>query len=808
MRYKKLLFCALIITVSWFAWSGILTFRFFKAYELSWLMGVPHTFAGLYRSHSYLYFLDYKLFGWNPAGWYATALVLHTITALLLFGYLYTVTKRLRVAGVAVLFFVASPTYQDVLTWGSFNSYYGLLLSSVIASLWLYHYWQYSLNKRFLFGSLFFAFLAFFIRESALTLIGVIVLTELTIYRGEKILKPLNIVKKIIPYIGVAFMYLVMRHFLGDIYGDYMDDSVLLRFSLLRNHLYLLLAWRVLLAFGRHFASLWLPYEWLNITRAFLVDITHGSVFLEKYFFSIMGWVVTMAGGYIVLRLRKIKIFPFLLFAFGWSVLWVAITSYAIPSSDTVLKQEYFWNTRRYMYYAYTGVCLFWSLLFWELYEKFKKPLFASLIVFIVIANIFWLRAIEKKLFDTYHAESLAFYTNFQKMFPRISKNYAIYQFPFSDGLNDYLYEWSFLKESLYPNLKDAPFLTENQLARILEKVSKGTYLIDDVLFVSSMNPGGLTNEEKRVKETLCNVQPFAAYGVKEAPLPEGKFPVEIPYIVQIGYNAIPTGNADSDREAQLYAADRDNFLTNASVYVFSTLTQRPHEPFLHLLPENLVDGAFGLRSGWITDSIPGIVTIDLGSEKEIGALWWSVQPGARVPGTYTIESSLDGKTWEAITRVYLNTKTARIDFFDTPRTGKFFRMNIETTTTGIAASLDEIEVVGVSGIPFAKRYTDPHLLVHDSAVVNASPTGWAKFSWSTDKTWPETAPQEKWFRAITDGASHTVQFKLPDMEIFSRRGEFLRKFITGITITPVSPFHLNIEYVTLTPQYEIGNTK
>lgn len=816
--YTVLLYCVLLVVVSWFAWSGVLSFWFFKAFEPSWLMGVPHTFGGLYRSHAYLYFLDYTLFGWNPAGWYATALVLHTLASLLIFGYLYSLTKSFRLAGLAGLFFVASPSYQDVLTWGSFNSYYALLLSCVVASLWLYHYWRCSLKKRFLFGSLFFAFLAFFIRESALALIGVIIFAELTIYYRTKIFKPFEVLKKIIPFIGVALIYILLRYFLGEVYGDYMDDSVQLRLSLLQDHLYLMFAWRVILAFGRHFASLWIPYEWLNTVRVLLVDISRGSVILNKYFFSLMGGIVAGICGGILYKLRKTKIFSFLLFAFMWSLLWTVITAYAIPSSDTVLTQDFFWNTRRYNYYAYVGVVLWWSVIFWWIYENIQRrlprlryytyPGFVGLIGFVVIINIFWLRAIEKNLFVSIHAQSRAFYASFQKEFPKISKDYIIYQYPYSEGLNDYLFEWSFLKGTLYPNLKDAPFTTESQLARILEKVSNGVYRLDNILFVGYNSLNGIRNETKRAKEALRNVQSFEAYGVETSTLPEGKFPVEIPYIVEIGYNAVPSGVVQATAEAQSYAADRDTFLTHASVDVSATVTQRPNEPFLHVLPMNLIDGNFGPRSGWLADSIPGVVTIDLGSEQEVGALWWSSGDKQRVPSTYRIESSLDGKAWKEIVFVHRNTKTARIDFFDEPVTGRFIRMDIGTTDTGISVYLDEIEVIGAGGLPFAKRYTDPNILVNDSAMIIASPTGWAKFSWSTNKTWTSTPPQEKWFSVITDGSSHTVQFILPDMERFSTKGEFLQKFITGITVAPVSPFQLNIEYVTLKPQYEIAATK
>lgn len=800
------LYCLLLIAVSWFAWSGVLSFWFFSGYEPSWLMGVPPTFVGLYRSHAYVYFLDYKLFGWNPAGWYATALILHTLASLTLFGYLYAFTKRLRVAGVAALFFVASPVYQDVLTWGSFNSYYALLLLSVIVSLWFYYSWRNSFKKRFLFGSLCFAFLAFFIRESALTLVGIIFLAELTVYHKAKTFTLLKLFKMIIPFIVVALVYLIVRHFLGQVYGDFSDDSVQLRMGLLQDHLYLRLAWRVALAFGRHFASLWIPYQWLNAVREFLVNITHGSLFLQKYFFSVVGWTVVGILSSMLYRLRKTNIFPFISFAFGWSVLWISITSYAIPSSDTVLTQDYFWNTRRYMYYAYVGVSLWWSVLFWKLYEKVRKPGLILLVVIVVLTNILWLRTTEKELLETIHARSRAFYASFQKEFPRISKDYSVYQYPFSDGLNDYLYEWSFLKDVFYPNLKNSQFFTENQLARILEKVSKGVYRLDDILFVGYTAASGVRNEGARVREVLNNIQPFETYGVDTATFPEGKFPVEIPYIVTVGYSATPYGS--TDYETRQFIEDRNLFFTNASVNVAATMSQREGEPFLHLLPANLIDSNFGNRSGWIADSIPAVATIDLGSQRSIGALWWNSQEGVRVPSSYRIETSLEGSRWETVASIRLNTKISRIDYFKKPTVARFVRMNIDSTKTGAFAYLDEIGVIGERGISFAKRYEDPMRMIHDSMTASGQPAGFATFSWTTSSTTSDTPPQEKSFPVIPDGIVHEIHFKLPEMEIFSQRGKFLKKFITGFTIAPIGPFHLNIEYVTLKPQYEITDPK
>src|SRR5688572_33191170 len=118
----------LILFVGTLAWFPTLNFWFFKAYEATWLLGVPQTPLGLIKAHAFLYYLDWKIFGWNPWGWYLTSLALHLIASLILYKLIFLISKNKLLALVSSLFFVASTAYNDVLTWGSFNSYYPLLL--------------------------------------------------------------------------------------------------------------------------------------------------------------------------------------------------------------------------------------------------------------------------------------------------------------------------------------------------------------------------------------------------------------------------------------------------------------------------------------------------------------------------------------------------------------------------------------------------------------------------------------------------------------------------------------------------------
>src|SRR3989344_3979773 len=155
---------SLILAVGVLTWLPTLNFWFFKAYEATWLMTVtPHTFFNLLKGHAFLYFLDLKLFGWNPVGWYATGIILHLLATVLLYVFIKSLTKNYIIAFISSLIFVASSAYIDVVAWGSFNSYYPLLLSFMLISLYLFNQflfkkkiWQYA-------GSMLFLFLGFFI---------------------------------------------------------------------------------------------------------------------------------------------------------------------------------------------------------------------------------------------------------------------------------------------------------------------------------------------------------------------------------------------------------------------------------------------------------------------------------------------------------------------------------------------------------------------------------------------------------------------------------------------------------------------
>ena len=128
----------IIVFYIFFSWIDTLNYWFFMGYEAFWLPGSKSDifeFIPLYRSHAFIYFLNHRLFGWNASGWYFTGILIHIISTIVV---IYSINKILSLfikkynLEICALFigsiFGVSPFFHDVITWGSFNSYYGVIL--------------------------------------------------------------------------------------------------------------------------------------------------------------------------------------------------------------------------------------------------------------------------------------------------------------------------------------------------------------------------------------------------------------------------------------------------------------------------------------------------------------------------------------------------------------------------------------------------------------------------------------------------------------------------------------------------------
>lgn len=817
LKHEALFYLLAICALSILAWYKVLNFWFFKGFEASWLMGFRHDFISLLRGHAHIYFLSFKLFGWNPTGWYLISLIFHTTASLLLFWFVYILTSKLKLAFVFALLFVANVSYEDVLTWGSFNAYYGLMLIWFLLTILSFYKYRQGKGRKYYFLSLVISFFAFLTRETGLVLLGIVPALDFLFFplrknRGDF----LSFVKRLLPFLAVALVFLIFRASYGGVAGDFADGRVQLRTKLVSERLFLPYFWRVGLTFGKHLAAEVIPFPLLNRFRGLIGGFFLSRKFTSFYLFPLMGWGVSILMVLIAWFFRKSKkYFPLLVFSFIWIVLQTIFVSLAVPDTDETLTREYEWNTSRYHYYAFVGTVLFFGTAFYLLYlrliKRFKRykgkilALFVTGLVIVIGGNLYMIYKIEDHLAETIHKPARQFYSSLTSFYPILPTNYLFYQYPYTVGLNDYLYEWYFLREMFYPNLKDQPFRTENQMERVLERVKKGEHSLNDVFFLDYDSEDGLIDNISRAKKAILGQKEFSSFGEFTLDILAGSIPVEIPYQVEIRLKALPQA-LNAPFPLVDYTKDRYDFLTSSSASVSATMSQRPGEPFLHLLPANLIDGNFGPRSTWIADSVPAVITLDLGKIKDIKAVFWnSAKNSPRIPSTYSFYVSEDGENWQETKQRKKNTKSGRIDVFKEPVEARFVKMVIETTSQGAFASLDEIEVISSKAARVLDSYQNIDRLIEDSLQVSGLDFAWGKLTWETNKTNRLVYPQDFYFIYHPDGQFHTYTLMIPEREIFSTQGEFLKKFLTSIQFDfgKMNP-NVTVDYIKLKPKYPL----
>ncbi len=98
------------------SWSSVP--GYFRGHQ--WLTLFPNASANYYRPMNFLWFrLNDALFGLQPGGWHAMAILLHLLATALAFAIARRVTGRPLVAALAALLFGIHPTRHEVVAWVS-----------------------------------------------------------------------------------------------------------------------------------------------------------------------------------------------------------------------------------------------------------------------------------------------------------------------------------------------------------------------------------------------------------------------------------------------------------------------------------------------------------------------------------------------------------------------------------------------------------------------------------------------------------------------------------------------------------------
>jgi hypothetical protein len=843
--YVKYLAPLTLVVVGILAWYPVLNFWFLKAFEASWLHdALPYTLDRLIRTHSFLYWLDLKLFGWNPMGWYGTALVLQLVASLVLYKFTNLLTKNRLIGFIAALIFVANTAYNDVLTWGSFNSYYPLLLTWIL--LVFINFIRYKEDNKIasLVWSVVFTLLACYTRET-----GVIVVPLLTVFdlltAGNLLQKKtwLGVLKRQIGFYVAMAGFLLLRSHYGGTIGDTVDSNVKMQMRLLHDKLYGEYFRVVRLTFGKLIPPILIPYPLLNEWRELKMK-TGDADWLAINFFPILGYIGYGLLAAIALLLARAKNYGrHLIFFVIWIGAFSLFISLVIPSVHEVHIRPYEVITMRYRYFAFAGASIFYATLLVLVFDRLKKvkrltklvsPTLAAILILIAGYNIVALHKIEKGMYESTYKPSRDFHLKFQKDLPTLPTNSAFYIYPHAPNLNDYLFEWYLTREVKYPNLIGQPYRIESQIEAVLDKISKKKLTLNDFFFFDYRPETSLVNVTDKIRTLIAGqkIIPLAfsklSNGQYDAQIVDGPA-VELPQNVDLKINtALPSQisagpKADSKRFRALvdYSIARTNYLETLKLTTCRTMSQRDEEPFYYYQPAHLVDGNVSRRSGWIADAVPAWMYVELPSAQPIAAVaWGSILGSTRVPASYTYAVSDDGQTWRDIKSVKNNPNATAIDKFDKPVTAKFIKMTIDTTSSGDFVQMDEFEVITTKAAAALALYSDRDSLLNDSRALfdfaasnddlaYAKTAGlkklWGKLSWGVSAEGPFVGTQYTYFQYDVTGANAPISVPIPEGEIYAAIGELLTRHLTSITLDLSSLSAPTTVTGQLTPRYPLN---
>lgn len=836
---KNIKYLGVIVFIGILAWYQTLGFWFFKGYEATWLTGVaPYNILNLLRGHGILYFIDYKLFGWEPMYWYATSLLFHLIASILFFSFISILTRNKILSFVASIIFVASASYNDVLTWGSFNSYYPLLLCFMLLTLINYHKFREKGKKVFLFLSLLFSFLGFFTRETGIVVLGLLFVYELVFSENLKNKKTWSgIFKRLLPFLIILIVFFLIRSIYGGTGGDTADSNVKLQMRFVKDRMYLEYAKASFLTFGKLIPPQIIPYPLLNLIREILSHVFNPT-FIANYFFSFLGFLFFGALGVVTYRLRfNKKYFKVSVFAFLWIFVFSLFVSLAIPNTNEVLIRDYEWNTMRYRYFAFIGMSIILSIIVFLIKEKLGKKfglktakhIFRLFIVLFISANLILIWGIENYIYTTTYKPQKEFYKAFKNYFPTLPKDTVFYIYPNASGLSDYLLEWYHIKEKTYPNLVGQPFRVESQIVAVLDKIKNGKMNLSQVFFLDYDHKKGLLNKTKEVSKIILDKKEYPIVikkvddgrfesGVVQGPNTE--FPYDLEFTLSSSLNENFIGRMpDSSRFRALvdYNVEKKNYLDAVSIKTAYTASQREGEPFFHTLQKHLIDGNIGPRSSWRVDSFDSWVQADLGKEEEIMGVVWGSQLGTRAPATYAFYLSSDGNTWRKVKSVKNFEKTNAIDVFEGAEKARFVKMEIYTTSGGDFVLLDEFEVIGSNSQNVLSYYNDRDKLFQDANDMFKFVSGkedidyikssglmyyWGNLTWETNKTSSSVNNQNVSFPYAIEEYGQKIIVKIPEGEVYAGTGDFLEKYITSVVIdfTP-APLIIDLDSVKFVPR-------
>lgn len=783
----------IIFVISVIGWYLALNGWFLHSLEPSLLMDFPWTLLSLIRYHSILYFVSFKLFGWNAYGWYIIALLLHIISSFLLYFFAYILTKKKVISFIIALTFVVNVSYLDIVVWGSYNSLYAGILSLTLASLIFIYYFRTTKKIIFYIGLLLLLVVSLLLREIAMMILFLLFFLDIIFLKKFKRNGIMELIKFYLPFVFIICLYWIFRHFNGGYPLDYVDERHRLRLSLIASHDYWGYLFQSTLGFLKKLPPLLIPWPFLNTLRDAL---SLPQEFKMSYFFPILGSLMMIASAWIIFLFRRDTLFRTLLFFFIFMCIGNGFFSLAMPETTTTLQQAYGWQGR-YHYFSFVGFNSFFWLFLFLLWKRFKtkKIRFVNQAFFISLLIVLWTGFQIKLIWNQTQEVNRTNYApakNFQKQMSRIfSHNTPIYfyVYPSTYLIGDFIGGWNYLRstspETLIPGYK----WSIGVMSLAMQKVVNGIWTKKYTYFITDTPNGKILDKTNEVNAMLSQLDGKEFTSINGTSIEPLSLPIEVPYTVELKIKA-ESQKVNYDNIFSKYLLYRYNYLKTVKVKVSSSRTFNGVDLFPDVTGDNLIDGNLGEYSSWVSnDNInqKSTILLDLGESKNIAAVAWSSQDKRSIPTVYKIYVSDDGKNWKIVKNVIGNTSTSPIDKFNTPVKGRFVKVDIYSTSQGDPPNVDELEVVTSDGMSILSSYTNFHLLLQDAFAFSqkneSSPVIIGQALVTTKSPTMETTIPI-WFSLPVDAEFHDFSLRINDSERGSRPGEFLKRNIVKVELT------------------------
>jgi hypothetical protein len=829
-----------LAVVAYLAYFQIFSFWFFHGWETSWLFDITggnFSFVNLMKSHGFISYMNYLLFGWNPKGWFFTALIFHIFVACLVYYFLYLLTKSNSISFFSALLFTATTAHHDVITWGSFESLYAVQTGLFILSFILIYLYRKYKKISYIFILSIIIWIALAVRESGIMVLPLLFLFDFTFFSNKNIILSVRkhhireLLSIVWPYIIIALFvlsYLLLRLSYGGSAHDFIDERVQFRILLFNEKRFLEYFWYGILAFGYYIGPYLIPYIWLNYLRE-IVLFVFPFTFINTYFFVFFGWVVYFLIVASVFLQRKSKYSQLLIFSLLSFTIITLFYSYAWTTKISFISTAYSWSENRWRYFAFIWYAPIFVITIQAMCSKLIK-LFSnnvlnvqyclSLIIFIIVSvQIILLYGIERSMFYQNHYSSIRFYDTLTKAAPNLNEQSRIYFAKGSPDLNNFLAELRMTKSRFYPAIKKIPSdWIRSQTYYFLKNIQEGIIKENDAYVFDFTVINGLQNRAKEMLAIYNNLKPINMLmnynnidNVFNMIIDQPIY-VEFPFSLSVSYRISPTNNVHIPNPRistikqffvlQNLTHDYIDKMNTIDISVCNTLGDQQNEPFYHLTSKHLIDGNLQSRSLWQADCRPAWVTYDLKNEQTLyGMIWYTHNYINGTPRSYKYQISTDGENWTTIQSVDGNIHQGRIDKFPNPEKTRYIRFYVDETNERAMLMLHELMVVTEDTKDIFDYYNNQNIInlfddlhsMWDSTTTditsqvfknNATKYLWGKVQWQTE---PNNAVPEDdrtyYYPFIEDDISHSASIEIPESEYYSNQARLLTRSVTTISL-------------------------